>query len=86
MRAAGVPVDVYSKQPCHSDISTTQIYMGDPFARAARPDLRCNVTCAWLKARNAKIEPELANQTAAQSPHPTTVVGMKGKRLKSGRD
>lgn len=29
MRAAGVPVDVYSLQLGHSDIKTTQIYMGD---------------------------------------------------------
>jgi integrase len=29
MRAAGVPIDVYSKQLGHADIATTEIYMGD---------------------------------------------------------
>jgi hypothetical protein len=62
------------------------------FRPSNSPDLRANVTCAWLKAKNAKIEQELANnnETAAQSSNPTknptTVVGVKGKRLKLGRD
>ncbi len=86
MRAAGVPIDVYSKQLGHSDIKTTQIYMGDlsPEQLAGSAMQRD----AWLEAVNAQIEQELAEEAAAQSANPTknptTIVRMKPRRLKSG--
>jgi hypothetical protein len=65
-----VPVDVYSKQLGRSDIKTTQIYMG-AFRPSSSPELRSNVTCARLKARNAKAEQELAkrNRRAKSKSH-----------------
>jgi hypothetical protein len=85
MRAAGVPIDVYSKQLGHSDIKTTQIYMGDlsPEQLAESAIQRD----AWLDAVNAKIEEELAEEAAARSTNPTkiptTVVRILRKKLKS---
>ena len=69
MRAAGMPIDVYSKQLGHSDIKTTQIYMGDlsPEHLAGSAIQRD----AWLEAVNAKIEQELADEAAARSANPT---------------
>jgi integrase len=83
MRAAGVPIDVYSKQLGHSDIKTTQIYMGDlsPEQLAGSAIQRD----AWLEAVNAKIEAELAEEAAARSDptkNPTTGRGAKRKQLK----
>jgi len=83
MRAAGVPIDVYSKQLGHSDIKTTQIYMGDlsPEQLAGSAIQRD----AWLEAVNAKIEAELAEEAAARSnptKNPTTGRGAKRKQLK----
>ena len=84
MRAAGVPIDVYSKQLGHSDIKTTQIYMGDlsPEQLAGSAIQRD----AWLEAVTAKIEQETAEEAAAESKaakSPTAMAGRKRKRLKS---
>ncbi len=86
MRAAGVPIDIYSKQLGHADIATTEIYMGDlsPEQLAAAALKRD----AWLEAVMAKAEAELADEAAAadaQQPtkNPTIVVRMQRKELKS---
>ncbi len=84
MRAAGVPIDAYSKQLGHSDIKTTQIYMGDlsPEQLAGSAIQRD----AWLEAVTAKIEQEIAEEEAAGSKatkDPTAVAGRKRKRGKS---
>jgi integrase len=85
MRAAGVPIDIYSKQLGHSDIKTTQIYMGDlsPEQLAGSAIQRD----AWLDAINAKIEEELAEEAAAARDkprkNPTAVARTQRKKLKS---
>ncbi len=84
MRAAGVPIDVYSKQLAHSDIKTTQIYMGD-----LSPEQLAGSAIqgdAWLEAVNAKIEAELAEEADPRSnptKNPATIMRMRRKRLKS---
>jgi hypothetical protein len=84
MRAAGVPIDVYSRQLGHSDIRTTQIYMGDlSSGQLAGSAIQRD---AWLEASTAKIEQKIAEEAAAGSKstkNAAAIAGRKRKRLKS---